>query len=84
MHKQHTFDDCKCCQQPEYCLTCGLTRNELEMQEEVRRLKAQMREREKDYRKTLSEITEVLANVWAQSGMMDSQKQEEIEKENEK
>lgn len=65
MHKQHDFDDCKCCQQPSYCLTCGFTRLELEQAEEIRRLKAQMKERHRDYAKTISHLANAIERLWA-------------------
>lgn len=61
---EHEFDDCKCCEQPEYCLHCGFTQHELALQEEVRRLKAQMKARHEDYGKTLSELTHTMVTLW--------------------
>lgn len=90
----HVFDDCKCCGLNHVC-DCGFTQYELSLEkdlaqrdEDVRRLKAQMKERHKDYAKTISDLAGQLSALWLQlgceGGMIGGQENKEIEKENEK
>lgn len=58
----HAFDDCKCCGISDVC-DCGFTKHEIDLENEmviaaetIRRLKAQMKERHKDYAKTISDL----------------------------
>jgi hypothetical protein len=65
---EHEFDDCKCCEQPDYCLHCGFTQHELALQEEVRKLKEQMRLRHEDYARTLSGVAQTVVMLWTRVG----------------
>ena len=89
----HSFDDCKCCGMHNVC-GCGFTQYEISLEknleerdEYVRRLKAQMKERHKDYAKTISDLAGQLSALWLQLGcdgvMMEPQENGKTEKEKE-
>lgn len=44
LRHEHNFDDCKCCGEPAICGICGNTSRELELMEEIGRLKEELAE----------------------------------------
>lgn len=92
---EHVFDDCKCCGL-NYVCDCGFTQYELSLEqqlkdrdEDVRKLKAQMKTRHQDYAKTLSDVTGELSLLWKQMhdeevcATLDEKANKKSEKENE-